>query len=652
MVRSVRELADQATSRRSAYPFALAVLCTILFLTFLDNTIVSVALGSVWADMHASVAELQWVVGAYALTFASAMLAFGMVGDEFGRKRTMLAGACLFCAGSVLSALAPNVGVLIAGRAVMGLGAAASEPGTLSMLRQIYTNERLRARAVGVWTAVSALALAFGPIIGGVLVGAWNWRAVFWFNLVFGLAVVVAGWKVLPESSDPSAHRVDIAGTVIGAACLTSFSFAVIDAETSGYTSPLVIVLMIVAVVAAGAFVWQERRAPHPLLDLKYLRTPRFLTANVVAFCAYFATFAVFFFTALYLAEVVGYNGFKIAAVYIPMTALMIVSSLLAGRWVTTLGTRWSILLGCALFGVGLLLTTVTLSPHPAVAPLALTLALTGFGIGMTLVPVTSSALTAVPAERSGMAASAANTSREIGAVTGVSILGALVINKILTNFNASAIHYGIPLFYRNFATNIILTGGLSGGASQAGGAAAGQGKIVTEMTDAAYQAFYDGLHAALFLSAFLVFAAGLFAFALLSRRTPTASATWGSTENGQHGQSRHRSYDPQPGPSGYERQSEDQGYSQPGYGQQGYSQPGHDQQGYGQQGYSQPGYGQPGYDDQGYDQQGYSQPGYDQSHRPAPGHRPSPSGYGPPPSPSGYAPPPSQGSYGPPWEN
>jgi hypothetical protein len=395
----------------------------------------------------------------------------------------------------------------------------------------------------------------------------------------------------------------------------------VIDAETSGFSSPLVIVLMIVAIAAAVAFVWQERRAPHPLLDLKYLRTPRFLTANVVAFCAYFATFAVFFFTALYLAEVVGYNGFKIAAVYIPMTALMIVSSLLAGRWVTTLGTRWSILLGCALFGVGLLLTTVTLSPHPAVVPLALTLALTGFGIGMTLVPVTSSALSAVPAERSGMAASAANTSREIGAVTGVSILGALVINKILTNFNASAIHYGIPLFYRNFAVNIILTGGLSGGAGQAGGAAAGQGKIVNEMTNAAYQAFYDGLHAALFLSAFLVFAAGLFAFVLLSRRSPATPATWGSPESSQPGQARHRTYRPQPGQPGSEHDSGNQGYRQQDY------------------------------DQQDYDQQGYGQ-GYDQGYRPSSGYQQGPSGYGPPPSPSGYPPPPSPGSYGPPWEN
>jgi MFS family permease len=148
---------------------ALAVLMVVLFLTFLDNTVVSVALGSVQSDLHAGVTALQWVVSAYALTFAVAMLAFGMVGDEFGRKRVMLAGAAVFCAGSVLCAMAPNAPVLIAGRAVMGLGAAASEPGTLSMLRHLYPDERLRDRAVGVWTAVCGLALALGPAIGGVL---------------------------------------------------------------------------------------------------------------------------------------------------------------------------------------------------------------------------------------------------------------------------------------------------------------------------------------------------------------------------------------------------------------------------------------------------------------------------------------------------
>ena len=188
---------------RGGQALALATLCTLLFLTFLDNTVVSVALGDMQTSLKANVTDLQWVVGAYALTFASIMLACGMIGDELGRKKVMLAGAGVFCAGSVLCALAPNVQTLIAGRAVMGLGAAASEPGTLSMLRHLYPDARARSRAIGVWAATSGFALAAGPVIGGVIVGAWNWRGIFWFNLVFGLAALIVAAIILPESADP-----------------------------------------------------------------------------------------------------------------------------------------------------------------------------------------------------------------------------------------------------------------------------------------------------------------------------------------------------------------------------------------------------------------------------------------------------------------
>jgi EmrB/QacA subfamily drug resistance transporter len=516
-----------SVARHGGRALALAVLCTILFLTFLDNTVVSVALGSVQAELHAGVTALQWVVSAYALTFAGTMLAFGMVADEFGRKRVMLIGAGIFCAGSVLAALAPNTGTLIAARAVMGLGAAASEPGTLSMLRHLYADERTRTRALGVWTAVSGLALAAGPVLGGALVGVWNWRAIFWFNLAFGLAALAAGVMVLPENSDPDAHRVDITGVLLGAAALTAFTFAVIDGESAGFASASVVLLLCVAAVAAAAFFWRESRAAHPLLDLRFLRVPRFLAANLVAFCAYFATFAVFFFTALYLEEVVGDTGYQIALVFLPMTSLMIAASLVAGRWTSAAGPRWSIFIGCLLFSAGLLLTTFSLSPSPAYPPLALALALTGIGIGTTVVPITSSALSAVPPERSGMAASAANTSREIGAVTGVAILGALVNSQLHSSLIGRLKHLGIPANFQSIVINAIETGTVpsSGHNKGVGGAAgAGHASLVQQVIEAAYGAFYSGLRAALFLSAILVFAAGVTTLVLLRPREDAAS--------------------------------------------------------------------------------------------------------------------------------
>jgi predicted MFS family arabinose efflux permease len=248
----------------------------------------------------------------------------------------------------------------------------------------------------------------------------------------------------------------------------------------------------------------------------------------VVAFCAYFATFAVFFFTALYLYEVANETGYKIAITYLPMTVLLIVAALLAGRWVTGAREGPTILIGCVLFGAGLFLTTATLNPNPSYVPLALSLALVGIGVGMTVVPITSSALSAVPPERSGMAASATNTSREIGAVTGVAILGALVNAQLRSSLTASMNALHIPLTFQAIAIKIIETGGLTGGSGQGsvGGAAAGQGALVVEMTHAAYSAFYTGLRAALFLSAILILAAGVFAFFDLRRRHRSAEST------------------------------------------------------------------------------------------------------------------------------
>jgi EmrB/QacA subfamily drug resistance transporter len=523
-------------------PVALAVLCTLLFLTFLDNTVVSVALASIRSDMQAGVSSLQWVVGAYALTFAALMLTFGMVGDEFGRKKVMLAGAGVYCAGAATSALAASLPVLIAGRAVMGLGAAASEPGTLSMIRQLYADERSRNRALGVWAAVSGFSLALGPVLGGTLVGAWSWRGIFWFDVTFGLAALAVGVVILPENSDPRAGRVDVPGTVLGAAAFAALVFAVINGETAGFAAAGVVALYCVSAVAAVAFVIWELRAPHPLLDLHFLRVARFATPNVIAACCYFATFAIFFFTALYLGEVAGFSGYRIAAVFGPMTVVMIAASLAAGHLTTAFGVRLSLLAGCLLFAAGLFVTNLVLSPHPAYLPLAAALGLAGAGLGATVVPITSSVLAAVPPERSGMAASATNTSREFGAVAGVVILGALVNAELRAGLISRMTRLHLPASIQTLIIGVVQTGGgggslalggLSagaggtggngGGASGGVGGSGGAGGLIGQLFQAGYAAFQSALHVALYLSAGLLAAAALLAAITLRRRPQPA---------------------------------------------------------------------------------------------------------------------------------
>lgn len=496
------------TASHGGHSLALAALCTLLFLTFLDNTVVSVALGQIQTSLKASVSDLQWVVGAYALTFASIMLACGMIGDELGRKIVMLTGAGVFCAGSVLCALANSPQLLIAGRAVMGLGAAASEPGTLSMLRHVYTDEKKRARAIGVWAATSGLALALGPVVGGTIVGVWSWRGIFWFNLAFGLAALIVAWIVLPESANPEAARVDTAGTFLGAGALATLVFGIIHAETAGFAAPQVLALFCASAVLAVAFVWRERRAPHPLLDLRYLRIARFTSANVVAYCVYFATFAIFFFTALYLDEVVGDSGYRIAAIFAPMTICMVLASLFTGMWTAAVGARWPVTIGCLLFGVGLIFANSFLNPRPDYVPLGIMLTLAGIGIGIIIVPITTTVLDAVPPERSGMAASLNNTAREIGAVTGVAVLGALVYGQLKTSLVSQLTHLGVPQIDQQIVVQALETGQVPHNTSQY----SGFGKLVQEVINAAYGAFHDGLHAALYLSAALVLAAGLLA--------------------------------------------------------------------------------------------------------------------------------------------
>jgi len=515
-VTSPRRTAEAGRGQRRA----LTTLCAVLFLTFLDTTIVSVALADVQVTLHAGVSQLQWIVNAYALVFASLMLMAGSLSDRFGRKRLLLAGLAVFCAGSLVGALATSPSMLIAGRAVMGLGAAASEPGTLSILRHLYPEQSSRAKALGAWAAVSGLALAAGPVVGGALVGLGTWRSVFWFNLAAGVLLMAAAKVTLPESSDPTSARLDVAGFLLGTLAIASLTFAVIVGETSGYRAGEVIALFAVGVAAAFGFVVAELLARSPMLDLRYLRRPQFSGALIVAFTLFFGIFSIFFFTALYLQVVVNYSGYRVALEFLPMAAAMIVASLLAGRWVAEIGPRIPMAAGAAFAGAGILLSDVVLGAGSPSNWLILTLAMAGVGFGTSVVPVTSVALGVVPAERSGMAASATNTSRELGAVFGVAVLGALV-NGHLTNDLSARLHaLGIPSAFQAIVIGAVETGGIPANASAE---AKRYGAIVDKVIHAAYGAFHAGLHIALLASGLAIIGGALVALATLGSRSGEA---------------------------------------------------------------------------------------------------------------------------------
>jgi len=472
----------------------MAAICMVMFLTFMDMTIVSVALGSVQSHLHAGVAQLQWVVNGYGLTFATFMLLGGTLGDRLGRKKVMLGGLLLFAAGSLLGALAPNPDVLIGGRVIMGIGAAASEPGTLSLIRHMFPDRRVRARAIGTWAAVSGLALAFGPVIGGILVALDDWRGVFWFNAAAALLIVVLAVKTVPESSSPQTAGLDIPGFVAGAVGLGALTFAVILGESNGYRSSLIIGLFLIGVVAMTGFVHIERASKSPLLDLAYFKSSRFSGAMIVAFILYFSIFSIFFFTALYLGAIIGYAPARIALEFLPMAVAMIAAAVIAGRRVARIGPRAPMAEGCVWAGAGILLSALLLlSSHPSLWLMA-TLALAGYGFGSSVVPMTSVALSEVPPERSGMAASATNTSRELGSVFGVAVLGALVNAHLTGDLTHRLKVLKIPANFISIIINAVETGTVPSGVK-------GGSSIEDHVIQAAYGAFRSGLEQSLVIA-------------------------------------------------------------------------------------------------------------------------------------------------------
>ncbi len=486
--------------------FSFAALLAILFLTFLDNTIASAVLTSVQAKLHANVSQLQWVVGGYALAFASLMLMCGSLGDNLGRKKVMLVGVVIFCAGSVVCAISVNPSELVIGRIIMGVGAAASEPATLSMIRHIYPDHKARARALGAWAAVSGLALAMGPVIGGILVGIWSWRAVFWFNLVFGgLAFIIAA-IALPESVNPVRRKLDLAGFFFGSVVLGTVTFAAIQGELSGYSSGWVITLFIVSFLTVPIFYLAEKSAKDPMLELGFFRRKSFTGSAFIAFASFFSIFSIFFFVALYLEVVANVSAFGLAVDFLPLLAGIVVASLFTGRWVGRIGSRVPMTVGCLMAGSGVILTYLAISPSVGVSTLGWTMGLAGIGFGIVIVPVNATALSSLPAANSGMASSAVNTSRELGAVAGVAILGSIVNGQLTVNLTAKLIKLGIPAQYRNLVIKAVTTGSTAAqAASFEKHAGAAIKAIINKVVNAAYDALAHGLNIALVASALLM---------------------------------------------------------------------------------------------------------------------------------------------------
>lgn len=511
---------------------ATATTYAVLALSMADNTAVGVAVPKVRESFHLGVTSLQWVVAGYIVAFAGLLFTGGVIGDRYGRRRALVAGIGTFGAGAIVSATAVDWRVLVAGRVLQGVGAACSEPGTLSLLTQLHPDRHRRLRVFGGWAAASGLALAAGPVVAGVLLSVGGWRAVFAAEAAAGLLAAAVGAVLLPESADPPTGRSDVRGQVLAAVCLAATTYALIDGQDRGFGSVPVILGWLVAVAAVALFIVVERRHPEPVLDLRLFRDRAVSAGLLAAATSTFALFSVLLLVSLDLEIVGGYSGLVTAGVFAPMTVAMVVAGPLGARWALRHGPAMPLVGGLVVATVACLgLDLVLVRPVPLAATIA---ALTGLGAGFGLVvaPMVGTVLARVPARRSGMGAAAVTAGREIGGVVGVAVLGAIVNGLLFRRLTGRLVDLGIPVSYRHVVIDAVRRGaslpahsGGSGGGFLDRLIGAIRQNLTDRTIDAGKAAYVDSVRTALVV-AVCVLAAGAVGVWWLLRHTEADTPT------------------------------------------------------------------------------------------------------------------------------
>jgi EmrB/QacA subfamily drug resistance transporter len=411
------------TPRRS---LVLGICCMSVLLIAMDVTIVNVALPAIQHDLHASLSGLQWILDAYTLVVASLLMLSGSMSDRFGRRRVFQIGLSLFVTGSLLCSLAHTINQLIAYRALQGLGASMLNPVALSIVANVFTEPKARAHAVGVWGAVSGMALALGPLLGGALTQSIGWRSIFWVNVPIGIGTIILAAVYVPESKAARARTFDPVGQALVFVGLTTLTYAVIEGPHSGWGSPLIRGLFAMAGLACLAFLLYEPRRNEPLVDLRFFRSVPFSSATILGLCA-FSSFAAFLFlNALYLQQVRKFSAFHTGLSTLPLALGMMFSSFLSGRLVGRYGARPSLYAAGASFLLSTLLMT-QLNPTTPLPVLLVAYALFGLGLGMVNPAISNSAVAGMPLAQAGVAAAIASTGRQVGAALGVAIAGTVV---------------------------------------------------------------------------------------------------------------------------------------------------------------------------------------------------------------------------------
>ena len=333
----------------------LGALCMSLFIIVMDNTILNVAIPSLITDLGASNSEIQWIIDSYVIVFAGLLLTSGSLSDRFGRKGALQAGIVLFGIGSAAAALSNSATQLIFTRAFMGIGGALIMPATLSILTNVFRDPRERGRAIAIWAGVSGLAVAVGPITGGLLLEHFSWSSVFWVNIPIGAAALILGAFVVPKSRDPKQTRLDPFGAVLSIVGLATLLFGIIEGPEKGWSSDIVVASFVIAAIALIGFVRWEQHSAHPMLDMSVFRNPRFSSASSTITLTFFALFGSMFLMTQYWQLVHGYTPLQAGIRLVPHALTMMIVAPLSARFVERLGTKRVVTAGLSLIAIGLL---------------------------------------------------------------------------------------------------------------------------------------------------------------------------------------------------------------------------------------------------------------------------------------------------------
>ena len=410
--------------------WTLAAVSFGLFMIMLDNTIVNVALPSIERSLHLKISELEWVVTGYALTFGALMLTGGKLADLLGRRLIFVVGLAIFTLSSLGCGLAGSASVLIGARVVQGIGAALMNPATLSIITVTFP-PRQRGTAIGIWAGVSALALAIGPLVGGLIVERINWNWIFFINIPVGVAAILAAFAFIDESRDTShEQRPDVPGLVSSALGLFALSYALIEANNYGWTSGRILASFAVAAVSLAAFVLLELHQRLPMLELGLFRNRGFAGANSVMLLVGLAMFGVFFYVSLYVQQVLGYSPIQAGASFLPWTVLIILIAPQAGRISDRVGPR-PLVAGGMVVLTGSLLWFSQMGLHESFWGLLPGMLLGGVGMGVAMAPVTAAAMSSVRADKAGVGSAVLNSMRQVGGSLGIAIMGAIVASGV-----------------------------------------------------------------------------------------------------------------------------------------------------------------------------------------------------------------------------